>query len=406
VAFSALALARVGAPAAVLARVNAYLRIQQHTDGGWNFGRVANDAQRAAASSVDMTGAVLAALCETEATATDPDVRAGLSFLEGRQDPATGAFGNVDSTGWAVSGINACGVDPQGGRFTTAAAMTPSDYLLSQQDQSGAFTFAGLPNLYSTQNAVRALAGESFSADPPRRAAAGDPRFRAAPVVVDGTATPHALALDDGAGDVRLCSVTAPAGASLSAFLAAAQSASSPTGCVTSVATTGGLVTGVNGREGAWRLRLNRAPEQPATDSAVAAFGDTVFLRLPASAGGTEGAPGPAGEQGSQGPSGPAGSPGQDGAPGAAGPAGPTGPAGPRGARGPSGRVTCRVRSRRRVSCRVTAPGSRATLTRGGRVYATGTASRLRTRRAIRPGHYTMRLVNARRRWAVAVTVR
>ena len=43
-AFSELALARVGAPSAVLAKVNAYLRGQQHTDGGWNFGRVATDA--------------------------------------------------------------------------------------------------------------------------------------------------------------------------------------------------------------------------------------------------------------------------------------------------------------------------------------------------------------------------
>ena len=114
-AFSALALARVGAPPAVLGKVNAYLRGQQHTDGGWNFGRVTTDAQRAGASSVDMTGAVLAALCETGAAATDPDVRGGISFLEGRQDPATGGFGNVDSTGWAVSGINACG-DRSAGR--------------------------------------------------------------------------------------------------------------------------------------------------------------------------------------------------------------------------------------------------------------------------------------------------
>ena len=77
---------------AVLAQVNAYLRGQQHIDGGWNFGRVTTDAQRAAAGSADMTGAVLAALCETGAAANDPDVRAGLSFLEGRQDPATGAL--------------------------------------------------------------------------------------------------------------------------------------------------------------------------------------------------------------------------------------------------------------------------------------------------------------------------
>ena len=373
-AFSTLALARVGAPAAVLAKLNAYLRGQQHIDGGWNFGRVATDAQRAAAGSVDMTGAALAALCETGAGANDPDVRAGLSFLEGRQDPATGAFGNVDSTGWAVSGLNACGIDPQGGRFTTAAGLTPADFLLSQQDAGGAFLFSGAPNLYSTQNAVRALAGEAFSADPPRRLVAADPRLRPVPAVADGTATPHALALDDGAGDVRLCNVTAPAGGSLATLLAAA-----PADCVGSFVSGGGQLTAVNGRAGAWRVRLDRGPERPAGDAQVVAFGDTVALRLPAS-GTAPALPGIAGEPG---PAGPAG---LDGA---------AGPAGPRGARGRTGRATCRVRSKRRVTCRVTG-SSRARLTRGGRVYAAGTPSRLRARRTIRPGRYTLRLGRAR----------
>jgi hypothetical protein len=376
-AFSALALARVGAPAAALARINGYLRGQQHLDGGWNFGRVSTDAQRATAGSVDMTGAVLAALCETGAGANDPDVRAGLSFLEGRQDPATGGFGNVDSTGWALSGLRACGIDPQGGRFTTAASTNPVDYLISQQDASGAFLFSGAPNLYSTQNAVRALAGEAFSAEPPRRATAADPRFRAVPAVADGTPTPHVLGIDDGAGDVRLCSVTAPAGATLATFLASAS------GCVTSVATAGGLVTAVNGAAGDWRVRVNRTPEQPASDARTVAFGDMVALRrVPTAV--------------------PQGSPGPTGQPGATGAAGPAGPAGARGARGPRGRVTCKVRSRRRVTCRVST-AARAKLVRRGRVYASGTAGQLRARRALRPGRYTLRLAGGR---ALAVTVR
>jgi hypothetical protein len=306
-------------------------------------------------------------------------VRAGLSFLEGRQDPATGGLGNVDSTAWAVSGLNGCGIDPQGGRFTTSAAKTPVDHLLSQQDASGAFLFGGAPNLYSTQNAVRALAGESFSADPPRRATASDPRLRPAPAVADGTSTPHALAIDDGAGDVGFCSVTAPAGATLAAFLAAAP-------CVTSVTAAGGLIASVDGRAGAWRVRIDRLPEQPAADGRAVAFGDTVLLRLPATAGGSQG---PVGSGGPQGPAG------ADGAP---------GPAGPRGARGPLGRVTCKVRSRRRVTCRVSAPRTtRATLVRRGRVYATGTAARLRARRPVRPGRYTLRLAG---RPALRVVIR
>jgi hypothetical protein len=362
--FTALALARVGAPAGVLAKVNAYLRGQQHLDGGWNFGRVTTDAQRAAASSVDMTGAVLAALCETGAGAADSDVRAGLSFLEGRQDPATGGFGNVDSTGWVLSGLNACGVAAQGGRFTTSASLTPVDYLLSQQDASGAFLFSGAPNLYSTQNAVRALAGEAFSADPPRRATATDPRIRALPAVADGTPTPHVLAIDHGAGDVRLCSVTAPAGASLATLLGAAP-------CVTSFTGAGGVVTEIDGHRGDWRLRLNRTPEQPASDVRAIAFGDMVGLRASASVAGPQGSPGPSGATGA------------------------TGPAGDRGPRGPRARVTCKVRSRRRVTCRVKS-GSSAKLVRHGRTYATGTPKRLRARRPLRPGRYTLIVGGAR----------
>ena len=391
-AFSALALARVGAPGSVLGKAQAYLRGQQHTDGGWNFGRVATDAQRAAASSADMTGAVLAALCETGVGASDADVRAGLSFLDGRQDPATGALGNVDSTGWAVSGLNACGVAMQGGRFTTSSGLTPADYLLSQQDSSGGFLFSGSPNLYSTQNAVRALAGEAFSAEPPRRAAAADPRWRPVPAVSEGTATPHALAIDDGAGAVRFCSVTVAVGATLAALLDAAP-------CVDAFVAAGGSVTEVNGREGAWRVRLDHAPEGVAAESKVVAFGDTVALRLPVSAGG-EGPTGPTGATGAQGPAGSAGQSGPAGAPGATGPrgaAGARGPKGARGKRGPAGRVTCRIRSRRRVVCRVTsARRARATLTRHGRVYARGTAARLHARRAVRPGRYTLRIGSRR----------
>jgi hypothetical protein len=368
-AFSALALARVGAPAPLLGRVNAYLRGQQHLDGGWNFGRVSTEAQRATAGSVDITGAVLAALCETGAGPGDADVRAGLSFLEGRQDPVTGGFGNVDSTGWAVSGLNACGADPQGGRFTTSAGRNPVDYLLSQQDPGGAFLFGGSPNLYSTQNAVRALAGEGFSADPPRRAAAADPRLRPAPAVSDGTATPHALVTDDGAGDVRFCSVSAPAAGSLAALLAAA-----PPDCV-----------GAATSHGAWRVRLDRLPEQPAADGIAVPFGATVSLRLPAPAGG---AAGPAGADGEPGASGPAGPAGRDGAP------------GPRGPRGRTGRVICRVRSHRRVRCEV--KGRHAALVRHGRVYAAGTARHLHVRRAIRPGRYVLRIGQQR----LAATVR
>lgn len=415
--FTALALARVGAPPSVLGRANEYLRGQQHRDGGWNFPRVTNDAGRATPGGVDMTGVVLAALCETGAEPNDPDVRAGLSFLEGRQDPVTGAFGNTDSTGWAVSGLNACGLGTQSARYTTASGATPADYLLSQQlpaadPDAGAFTFDGEANLYSTQNAVRALAGEAFSADPPRRATAGDPRFRPTPVVADGTDVPHALAIDQGPGGVRFCKFTAPAGAVLSAALAAAQAASTPAGCVASVTITDGAVSEINGATGAWRLRLDRSPEQPADATRVIAFGDTLALRLPGAAGeasqpGPEGPAGPSGPAGPTGTSGPAGAPGGPGSEGRAGATGPEGPAGMPGRDGSAGPLVCTTsRGGRTVRCRINLTGARrARLTRLGRTYATGTPTRLTSRRPVPAARYTLRLQLGRRTVAVPVRV-
>jgi hypothetical protein len=101
-----------------------------------------------------------------------------------------------------------------------------------------------------------------------------------------------------------------------------------------------------------------------------------VFLALPAS-----GTAGPAGTNGQPGATGPAG---RNGAPGATGP------------RGRTGRVTCVVRSHRRITCRVKANDTRSRLTRRGRVYATGTPARLHARRTIRPGRYTLRFHRSR----------
>ena len=345
----------------------------------------ATDAQRAAAGSVDMTGAVLAALCETARRRT---TRRPRRPVVPRGPPGPGhrrlRQRRLDRLG-AVR-PQRCG-STRRGALDHVRGQTPVDYLLSQQDPSGAFLFAGAPNLYSTQNAVRALAGEGFSADPPRRATAADPRFRAVPAVADGTPTPHVLAIDDGAGDVRLCSVTAPAGATLAAFLAAAQARAPALRHL--VRDRGGLVTEVNGRAGAWRVRVNRTPEQPAAETRVVAFGDMVSLRWPAVAGGPRRSdPGPGRRTRRRR---------------AAGAPGPAGPRGARGRRGASPAPCARVAASR-AACRQRrdAPGWCAR----GRVYATGTAERLRARRALRPGRYTLRLVNGGRRRKLAVTVR
>ena len=296
-AFGAFALKRSGATPALLAKTAAFVRANQHDDGGWTFGLAADPAQAASPGDIDMTGAALADLCEAGATPDDPAVARGLAFLRSRLLDASGAFAalfgpNADSNAWAVEGLDACGIDPQSPDWTTSAGKTPVDFLLALQRASGpnAGSFKWMetdadgdpPNLYSSQDALRAIAGASFAADPPARANPGDPVVRPAPVVADGTPVPLALLLDDGHGDVRLCRVVANTGSTVADVLAAAQANAIPAGCVTGAATNGsGVVTSVNGVAGAWVASVGGASETAAGAQTVG-LGELVALRLPA----------------------------------------------------------------------------------------------------------------------------
>jgi streptogramin lyase len=149
----------------------------------------------------------------------------------------------------------------------------------------------------------------------------------------------------------------------------------------------------------------------------------------PTGPGGPQGNPGAKGDAGAQGPQGETGATVQ-GSAGAQGPAGPSGPSGPRGATGPAGErgktgpaakipsIRCRL-SGSRVTCRVVSKGGggsgggggtgggtntgggeglRLRLSRASTVYASGSSAaksnrttvRLKTRRKITPGNYTL----------------
>lgn len=303
----------------------AFLRQHQHDDGGWTFGPSPTPADRAEPSEEDITGATVGALCAAGVPAYDPDVAAALGFLRGRLVNATGGIEylwgapNADTNAWIVSGLNACGIDPQSAAWTTAAGKTPVDFLLSLQVPSGpeaggfGYENSSSANLYSTQDALRAIAGSGFTVTPPS--------FRTPPTVAAGTPVPHVLAVELAPGNVRVCKVTAPVGAPLATVLATAKAGSHPAGCINSLATADGVVTAIDGfspegADEAWLARLDRGAEAAAGQQPVG-FGDLIALRIGS-------APGSG-----QGPAGPAGSPGA---------AGPKGAKGKRGERGPKGR--------------------------------------------------------------------
>jgi hypothetical protein len=356
--FGILALKTAGLPAWSLSPVANYLRQSQHDDGGWTYSAAATPLAKAEASEPDMTGAAIAALCEAGAPAYDPTVGAALGYLHGLLVDSSGAIhyaygDNADATAWALSGLTACGVDPQSAAWTTPSGKTPVDHLLSLQvpsgPEAGGFGYADTSeaNLYSTQDALRAIAGGVFTASPPARTDPSQPSVRAVPAVAAGTPVPHVLAIGRGSENVRMCEVTAPAGAALTDVLAAAKAHSRPANCVTSFSLAGGRIAAVNGAapanaDEAWLLRLDRGAEVPAAGQPVG-FGDVISLRLGEARAGAQagGTPGPAGAAGT---------------PGAAGMPGAHGKRGARGRPGRNAQISCASHRRsggRRIRCSV-----------------------------------------------------
>jgi hypothetical protein len=272
-AFGLLALDVSGAPTEVTGALAQSLREQQDSDGGWNF------AAGAAASDVDMTGAVIAALCASGATPGDPAVERALVYLHAAQDPSTGGFVssslglNTDTTGWVASGLRRCGIDPAS--WITAQGKSPLDFLLAQQNPDGSFQWrAGDENedLYATQDAVRPLAGAAFTAPAPAPAEGDGPAVRPAPAVAPGTPVPMTLVIDSGGhvtggSSIRMCKVTAPVGSSVAQLLEQANKASSPSYCVSDLSLDGGKIARLNGvggepHQAAWEVsREGSAPE-------------------------------------------------------------------------------------------------------------------------------------------------
>ncbi|MEE6261801.1 prenyltransferase/squalene oxidase repeat-containing protein [Plantactinospora sonchi] len=276
------------------------VRANQHTDGGWNFGKAeGNPSQLAATSDIDMTGAALAALCSGGVPNTDAAVQAGKNFLKRKLVNASGAFTalfgpNANSNGWAVSGLNACGFPSQGTEFTTTAGKTPVDFLRTLQVlPGGGFRYQPSSTgatAYPSIDAVRALAGGGFTAAPPTPVTAGTPRWVASTGFTPGQASTVAVVVDAGTSTgLRVCAVrVTPTGATttLGAVLdAAAGGAAAPAGCVTghAPASGGGTVTSINGVGNtggtSWRFGVDGGAEAPANRDSVVNLGDTVSLR-------------------------------------------------------------------------------------------------------------------------------
>jgi hypothetical protein len=284
-------------PASLLAPSVAVVRANQHTDGGWTYTKAEGSREALEApAEAETTGAAMAALCGAGVSDTDPAIVAAKNFLvadlkaEASGDGAfAGEFGaNTDTNAWAVQGLDACGIPAQGAEFTTSSGKTPIDFLISQQLAGGGFRYEPSGeevNLYSTQDAERALAGAGFTAPPPTPS--GAPKWVYEASFTNGV--PALLTLVINSGTTHSCAVklsSSTALTTLAKVLEAAETASTPAGCVTSLTpTTGtGSITSINGLpsppEAKWDVSVDGAAEAVAKRSKQIHIGDTIYLHL------------------------------------------------------------------------------------------------------------------------------
>ncbi|MFF4873003.1 hypothetical protein [Streptomyces sp. NPDC000961] len=285
-------------PQALTDALVARVRANQHNDGGWTYQKVEGDPTALnTASDIDMTGAAMAALCTSGVPNTDTDVVQAKNFLRGKLVSSSGAFNslygvNTSSNGWAVSGLNACGINPQSADFTTVPGKTPIDFLLANQyNPGGGFKYKPAdttPSAYSSIDALRGVVGGGFTAAPPTPVTPGAPKWVAQSSFTAGTATKLALTVDDGAGNLKVCSVSfTPTGTTttLGDVLGAATTGATPAGCVTSVtpAFGTGTITAVNGKANSgsqtWKVSVDGSAFAGATRDKVINVGDTIALR-------------------------------------------------------------------------------------------------------------------------------
>jgi hypothetical protein len=282
-------------PSALLTQSIEALLANQHTDGGWTFVTAAGNKEALEGpAEAELTGAAMAALCGAGVSPSSSAMVSARHFLAAdlaAEPSGSGAFAtefgpNTDSNAWAVEGLNACGLPAQSAELTTAKRKTPIDFLISQQLAGGGFRIEPAettPNLYSTQDALRALAKGGFTAPPPNPGGTV-PRW-----VYQSTFTPGVAAevtvIVNGTPPLRSCAVTlAPSTASttLAAVLNAAKSSATPAGCVTQFApeSGNGAITQINGQTvaGGWRVSIDGGKELEATRFRKVGLGATIYL--------------------------------------------------------------------------------------------------------------------------------
>jgi hypothetical protein len=284
-------------PNALLKKSIEAIEKNQHTDGGWAWEKAeGNEAKLKAAAEPDMTGAAIAALCNAHVEKTSTVVKKAVTYLKALLVSSSGAFesefgANTDSNAWAVQGLDACGIEPQGTEFTASGTKkTPIDFLISQQLGSGAFRYlitGSTANEYSSQDAVRALAGAGFTATPPVPTGGLEQWFAESGFSTEAVKSPVTLIVNNESTALKVCSVTfvpKETTTTLEKVLVAAEAESAPAVCVTGHSSEAGAISQINGypapAKALWDYSIDGGTEKQATLSSEIHLGDTIYLRF------------------------------------------------------------------------------------------------------------------------------
>jgi energy-coupling factor transport system substrate-specific component len=159
--YAVIALRTAGATGG-LERTLSWLAGVQNDDGGWGD-------EPGQPSNADVTASVMQAMPATKAA------ERGLSYLRKHQHSnggfALGGSGGVNSqsTGWAVQGMIAVGVDPTG---IASGGNDALDYLTARQASNGHFSYSASSDqtpVWVTAEVLVAAAGEALPISPPPR---------------------------------------------------------------------------------------------------------------------------------------------------------------------------------------------------------------------------------------------
>jgi len=289
-------------PTALLKQSVEVIEKNEHNDGGWNFNKVeGEEAGLKSASEPDTTGTTMAALCTSgiKNEVEEKAVRKGKEFLKTILEKS-GAFKytegiNTDSDAWVVSGLDMCGIKASEFKKEEVGAESPIQFLESLQIKTAGETESGFRykaggavNNYSSQDAVRALAGAGFTAEPPTPTRVGQSKWNFASKFSTTLTSPLALIINNGT-TIKVCSVPVKAGSAaeessigLLKVLEAAKAGTGvkPSGCVSEFEpkSGSGAITSVNGTAGTWKVSLNGEAEKTAELGTKVELGAVIYL--------------------------------------------------------------------------------------------------------------------------------